>query len=294
MRELIGVKQNSKSLSLFFTYHNKKGIFILYATIFIMGLFSFCADKDKAEKASPFFVESETEKPEIVLISVYDNYMVNPELKTSWGFACVIETPAEKLLFDTGGDPVILLSNMQKMNIDPGSIDKVIISHVHGDHAGGLEGFLEKNNDVTVFIPASFPGSIKNMIINEGAGFIVISEAKKISDFIYSTGELEGPPQEQSIIIDSKKGLIVITGCAHPGIVKIVEKAKQLMEKDSLYLVTGGFHNPPMAVVKKFRALGVKKVAPSHCTGDRVREAFSQEYKEDFIEYGVGRRIEIK
>ena len=52
--------------------------------------------------------------------------------------------------------------------------------------------------------------------------------------------------------------------------------------------------HPPIAVVKKFRELGVKKVAPSHCTGDPVREAFAEEYKEDFIEYGVGKTIEIK
>jgi len=132
------------------------------------------------------------------------------------------------------------------------------------------------------------------MITNKGAEFIEVSEAKKISDFIYSTGELTGPPQEQSLIIDSKKGLIVITGCAHPGIATIVEKAKKMTESKDVYLVMGGFHHPPMAVVKKFRELGVKKVAPSHCMGDQVREVFAQEYKEDFIEYGVGKKVEIK
>ena len=84
-----------------------------------------------------------------------------------------------------------------------------------------------------------------------------------------------------------------MTGCAHPGIVKIVEKAKELLNTD-LYLVVGGFHHPPVSVVQKFRELGVEKVAPSHCTGDQVRNAFAQEYKENYIEYGVGKRIEIK
>jgi len=240
-------------------------------------------------------IESEKgEKPEITLISVYDNYQVNPELKAAWGFATIVKTPKELILFDTGGSSEILLFNMEKLGINPASIKKMVISHIHGDHVGGLEGFLERNSNVTVFIPSSFPESIKNMIVQKGAKFVEISAPRKISDFIYTTGELYGPPKEQSLIIDSKKGLIVITGCAHPGIVNIVKKAKELMKRDKVYLVLGGFHHPPISCVKEFKELGVEKVAPSHCTGDLVREAFREEYKEDFIEYGVGKVIEIK
>lgn len=228
---------------------------------------------------------------EITIISVYDNYQVNPELKTAWGFACIVKMPTETILLDTGGNAAILLSNMQKMQISPKSIDKVFISHIHQDHLGGLKGFLEKNNNVTVFIPRSFPNSICDMISSKGARFVKVSSGKKISNSVYSTGELYGPPKEQSLIIDTKKGLIIISGCAHPGIADIVAKAKELLEKEKVYLVMGGFHHPPISVVQKLKEIGVKKVAPSHCTGDRVREAFAREYKEDFIEYGVGRII---
>jgi len=234
------------------------------------------------------------EKPEITLISVYDNYQVNPNLTTAWGFATVIKTPHEIILFDTGGNSEILLFNMEKLGIEPASIKKVVISHIHGDHVGGLEGFLERNSNVTVFIPNSFPQSIKNMIIQNGAKFVKISSPGKISDSIYTTGELYGPPEEQSLIIDSKKGLVVITGCAHPGIVNIVKEAKKLMKKDKVYLVLGGFHHPPLSCIKEFKELGVEKVAPSHCTGDPVREAFRKEYKENFIEYGAGEVVEIR
>ena len=234
------------------------------------------------------------EKPEITLISVYDNYQVNKEFKTAWGFATVIKTPKEIILFDTGGNSDILLSNIEKSGIDPSSIRKIVISHIHGDHIGGLKGFLERNKNVTVFIPASFPQSIKNMIIQKGAKFVEVSEPTKISDFIYTTGELYGPPEEQSLIIDSKKGLVIITGCAHPGIVNIVKKVKKLMKKDKVYLVLGGFHHPPLSCVKEFKKLNVEKVAPSHCTGDMVRETFRKEYKGNFIEYGAGKIIKIK
>ena len=238
--------------------------------------------------------KKEKEKPEITLISVYDNYQVNSELKTGWGFGTVIKTSKETILFDTGGDSEILLYNMNKLGIDPKSIKEVVISHIHGDHVGGLEGFLKENPKVKVYIPSSFPNSIKEMIKRYKSEAIDISKPQKISDFIYTTGKLYGPPEEQSLIIDSKKGLIIITGCAHPGIVNIIKKAKEIMKEDKVYLVLGGFHHPPVSCVKEFRKLNVKKVAPSHCTGDVVRNAFKKEYKEDFIEYGVGKIIEIK
>lgn len=238
--------------------------------------------------------EGDEKAKEVTLISVYDNYQVNSKLKTAWGFGCVVKTSKELLLFDTGGNSEILLFNMEKMNIDPKWISTIIISHIHGDHVGGLKGFLEKNNNVTVFIPSSFPNSIRDMITNQKAKFVKVSESRKISNFIFSTGELYGPPEEQSLVINSKRGLIIITGCAHPGVVHIVEKAKEMFPEEKVYLVIGGFHHPPMGVVKKFRELGVKKIAPSHCTGDPVREAFRKEYKEDFIEYGAGKIIEIK
>jgi len=248
----------------------------------------------KIEKKEEFLKEEKKEKPEITLISVYDNYQVNPKLKTDWGFGLVIETPNERILFDTGGNSNILLFNMKKLGIDPKSIDKVVISHIHSDHLGGLEGFLKENSKVKVFIPTSFPDSVREMIKNYGASFVNVSKPQKISDFVFSTGELYGPPKEQSLIILSKKGLIVITGCAHPGIVNIVKKAKEMFPQKEVYLVLGGFHHPPKKVVSELKKLKVEKVAPSHCSGDEIRELFKKEYQNDFIENGVGKIISIE
>ena len=238
-------------------------ILILIGLLILVGIgiwFAIQTEKAKPKQSkmseilSNISIESkEKKKPEIILISVYDNYQVNPELTTDWGFATIIKTPQELILFDTGGDSKILLSNMKKLGINLSLIKKVVISHIHGDHLGGLKGFLERNNNVTVFIPSSFPQSIKNMIIQKGAKFVEISAPRKISDFVYTTGELYGPPEEQALIIDSKKGLIIITGCAHPGIVNVVKRAKGLMKKDKVYLVLGGFHHPPIYCIKKFK-----------------------------------------
>lgn len=281
----------------------KKGIIavIILIIIGIVGVITYFRQPKSEIRLKETILESETpgvEKEEgfgrITLISVYDNYKVNPELKTAWGFGLVIETPNERILFDTGGNSEILLFNMKKLGIDPKSIDKIVISHIHGDHLGGLEGFLKENNKVTVFIPSSFPNSIRDMIKSYGGDFVNISHSAKISDFIFSTGEFYGPPKEQSLIIVSKKGLIVITGCAHPGIVNIVKKAKEMFPQKNIYLVLGGFHHPPKKVVYELKKLKVEKVAPSHCSGDEIRELFKKEFKENFIEIGVGKIIKIE
>jgi len=232
----------------------------------------------------------------ICIAIVYDNYKVNPNLTSSWGFGCVIRTPDKDILFDTGGDSTILLSNMDKMGIDPKDIDIVVISHIHGDHVGGLNGFLEKNGDVKVYIPSSFPDSIREKIKSYGAKCFDVKDSMKISDNIYTTGEMGTWIKEQSLILDTKEGLVVITGCAHPGVINIAKKAKQILHK-KIYLFMGGFHlfnaskSELKSIIKGFRNLGIKKVAPSHCSGDRCRQLFKKEYKEDYIESGVGKII---
>ena len=74
-----------------------------------------------------FSVQAEEEKPEMTLISIYDNCQVDPELKTAWGFATIIKTPQELILFDTGGNSEILLFNMGKLSINPSSIKRKIL-----------------------------------------------------------------------------------------------------------------------------------------------------------------------
>lgn len=241
----------------------------------------------------------ETKTSKVSLITVYDNYQFDPELKTGWGFSCLVEIDNTNILFDTGADSPTLLSNMEKLVINPKEINLVILSHIHGDHIGGLEGILKINSDLSVFIPESFPDNFKEIIKNYGAKVIGIKKSTKISEGIYSTGELGTWIKEQSLILNSEKGLVIITGCAHPGIVNIVKKAKEIFPEQSIYLVFGGFHlggasdSELRNIIKDFRKLGVQKAAPCHCSGDRCRELFKEEYKDNFIENGVGKIIEI-
>jgi len=232
------------------------------------------------------------------IITLYDNYKYNPELKTRWGFSCLVKINDKNILFDTGADSGTLLSNMEKMNIDVNGIDTIVLSHIHGDHVGGLDGILEGNSNLTVYLPKSFPDSFKNKVRSSGVRMIEVKDSIEIYPGIYTTGELGTWIKEQSLVIKTEKGLVVISGCAHPGIVNIVREAKKLTN-ERVYLVIGGFHlfsaedSELKRIVKNFRDLEVEKVAPSHCSGDRTRELFEQEYGENFIENGVGRVIEI-
>jgi len=232
------------------------------------------------------------------LITVYDNYQYDPKLQTDWGFGCVVKTKDKNILFDTGSNSPILLSNMEKMKIKPEEIDIIVLSHIHGDHTGGLLGFLEENSNVTVYVPTSFPESFKTEIREKGAKIAEIGKEMEINKGIYSTGELGTWIKEQSLIINTEKGLVVVTGCSHPGIVNIIKKTKELTHK-KIYLVIGGFHlggasdSELKGIINSFRELSVEKVAPCHCSGDRCRELFKDEYSDNFIANGVGKIIEI-
>jgi 7,8-dihydropterin-6-yl-methyl-4-(beta-D-ribofuranosyl)aminobenzene 5'-phosphate synthase len=234
---------------------------------------------------------------QVTISVVYDNYKVDSNLATGWGFGCVVRTPSEVILFDTGGDSSVLLSNMEKMHIDPEEIDTVVISHIHGDHVGGLDGFLERNADVIVYIPASFPDSWRNRIKSHGSEYEDVSAPTQISEEVYTTGEMGTGIKEQSLIVDTNQGLVIITGCAHPGVLSIAEKTRELLPHRDLYLFMGGFHLSGSSVselrniMQEFRDMGIHKVAPSHCSGDKCRQLFKEEYKEDYIDSGVGRKI---
>ena len=233
---------------------------------------------------------------EIEVTVVYDNNRFKPGLKTSWGFSCVVKGTDKTILFDTGGDGSILLENMNSLAINPEEIDVIVLSHIHGDHVGGIMQFLEKNAQVTVYLPQSFPGNFKKSVLQHGASIVEVQDSIEIFRNVYSTGVMGFGIREQSLILQTQHGLIIITGCAHPGVVNIVKKAKDLLNDDVL-LVMGGFHLTGSSqekisrIVSDFRKLGVYYTGPCHCSGDSARQLFEMEYGENYISVGVGKTI---
>lgn len=190
----------------------------------------------------------------------YDNELHVPELKSGWGFSCLIENE-KKVLFDTGWDGTILLSNMKALGANPRDIDVVVLSHDHWDHIGGLAWLLGTNPDVDVYVPSSFSKRLKNEIASK-AKLIEVDGSAKISDRIYTTGELGTSIKEQSLVLKTKKGIIVITGCAHPGLSTILDKASSF---GHVYGVIGGFHGFDDYDLLNDTSL----IVPCHCTAHK-------------------------
>lgn len=146
---------------------------------------------------------------------IYDNNSCKAGLETAWGFSCLIEGAEKTILFDTGSNPFLLLRNMESLKVNPGDIDSIFLSHMHWDHAGGLHGIIENRKAVTVFLSKSFSKRLKEDIKTRGTKIVEVRKSARICRNVYSTGELGTSIKEQSLIIRTHKGLLVITGCAH-------------------------------------------------------------------------------
>jgi len=243
-------------------------------------------------------VEAANGTPSYRITIVFNNISYAGNLQTGWGFACLIEGFQQTILFDTGSDGDILLSNMRGLDIDPGTVSAVVLSHIHADHCGGLEKFLQRNPKVTVYLPESFPVSFRQAIQDFGAHVKTVGKPAQLFAQIHSTGEMGEWIKEQSLILETPKGLVIITGCAHPGIVQIAEKAKGLLKKD-IYMVVGGFHLVGTSttrireIIQRLKDLNVEKVAPSHCTGEEAISLFKKSWGKDFVEGGCGAVIPL-
>ena len=235
---------------------------------------------------------------DISITVVYDNNPYKQGLETGWGFSCLITGQEKTILFDTGGDGSLLLGNMEKLAVDPNKIDIVVLSHIHGDHTGGLGSLLEKYPNVSVYLPESFPKKFKDNVQAHGAKMVEVEQPIKICENVYSAGQPGKWIKEQSLIIQTDKGLILITGCAHPGIVNIVNIAKDLV-KDDFLLVMGGFHlewasrGKIEKIISAFEQWHVRYVGPCHCSGHKARSLFEKHFGKNYINIGAGKVITL-
>ncbi|OPL19261.1 MAG: hypothetical protein AVO35_11830 [Candidatus Aegiribacteria sp. MLS_C] len=233
---------------------------------------------------------------DISITVIYDNTSIVEGVEPSWGFSCLIEGAEEVILFDTGSDGALLETNMRTLGCDPGAVSTVVLSHEHWDHVDGIDGFLRLNPEVRVLMLESFSEEIHGTVAGYGAEVVDVEAPGKICTGVYTTGPLGSDPEEQALVMATDRGTVVITGCAHPGVVEIVEQAGSMTGQDIL-LVMGGFHlksfsdEETLSVIRRFRELGVAHAGPGHCTGRRQIELFREEYGGSFTGLGAGRVI---
>ncbi len=228
---------------------------------------------------------------------VYDNNAFDPALTTSWGFACWVERGDATVLLDTGGDGPTLLGNMAALELDPQAIDAVVLSHVHNDHTGGLEGLLDTGTRPTVYAPASFPASFHEDVSSR-TELVPVTNPRDVLPGFHTSGEVQGRIIEQALVVETSEGLVVVTGCAHPGVVEMVRSAQEAYG-ERIALVMGGFHLKDSRraeierTIAELQALGVERVGPSHCTGDLARMLFADAFGEGYVDIGAGRVVAI-
>ncbi len=236
--------------------------------------------------------------PSARLSILFNHVAVSEDFQTEWGFACLVEGYSEPLLFDTGLNGEMLLANMEALEIDPWGIRRVLLSHSHGDHTRGFGPLAEIHPELHAYPLASFPPAVNRSLAEAASETTYVTFPRQILLGIHTTGAMGASIPEQALLLDTSKGLVVMTGCAHPGILRMVRRAKQLLHRE-IHLVIGGFHlgqasDEELAeIIRELKDIGVRHVASTHCSGERAVELFREAWGEDFVEALCGSVIPL-
>lgn len=259
---------------------------------------------------------------------LHDSFGRPSGLKKEWGFAALIEFGGKRILFDAGNKASVFAENVRALNIDLLSLDYAVISHRHGDHTSGLNYLLEVNPGVTIYTPdelygvfgSSLPGSFYPRrpslpvpmqyydgkppeTIRHGspwpeAKFVWIKELSEASPGVHLIPVVSDVPgtremREISIGLSTPEGLVLIAGCSHPGIEKILSAARQVDERTAC--IFGGLHlvlTEEAEILRIASALRdqwqVKRMAPGHCTGEPAFAALKDAFGDRYIFAGLG------
>jgi 7,8-dihydropterin-6-yl-methyl-4-(beta-D-ribofuranosyl)aminobenzene 5'-phosphate synthase len=213
---------------------------------------------------------------------LYDN-SAREGYAADWGFACLLED-REAVLFDTGESPDVLAANMEEAGVDPGAIDKVVLSHDHHDHTGGLPFVLSQNAAVQVMLLPSFGRAVRRAAKRRGK-VLEVAAPQAVAPGLYSTGPVQNRIDEQAVWFETDRGLVLVTGCAHPGLDVLLAR---LPAGAHVHAVLGGFHG-----FDRLDALdGIDLIGPCHCTqhtgeiAERFPDAFRTVAAGDAMEFG--------
>ncbi len=205
---------------------------------------------------------------------VFDNNCVNEGFLSGFGFSALVFNNFSNnyLLFDTGGNGEVLIHNIKKLGVNPSQIKKVIISHNHYDHAGGLSGFYAQNPNIELFIPYNIKNYEQNF---PEAKVYLYKDVKEIDESIFVSGIIGISISEQALFCKTnEEKFVILVGCTHPGLENFIMKAREMGEVEA---VIGGFHG--------FRKLsyleGIDFIGACHCTSymSEIRMRFPDHFR---------------
>jgi 7,8-dihydropterin-6-yl-methyl-4-(beta-D-ribofuranosyl)aminobenzene 5'-phosphate synthase len=259
---------------------------------------------------------------------LYDAFGKPSAMQKDWGYAALIEYGGKRILFDSGNNPDILAQNAKAKNIDLSKLDFVVMSHRHGDHMGGLAYLLKVNPTAKIYapregfgvygadLPSSFyrkdpslppeqryysgapPDVMRFGSAWPGANIQLVDKTGEIAPNIHLISLVSDKPgtlelRELSLAINTPEGMVIVVGCSHPGIDKIVEEASTINAR--IHMVAGGFHlavaNDPdieKIVVALHDTFRVEFVAPGHCTGEPAFAALQKAFGDRYLYAGLG------
>jgi 7,8-dihydropterin-6-yl-methyl-4-(beta-D-ribofuranosyl)aminobenzene 5'-phosphate synthase len=231
---------------------------------------------------------------------LYDNTAAMDGVKPDWGFSCLIEADGKTILFDTGANADVLRQNLAALKVDLLEVDALVFSHQHDDHTAGSAA-VPPLPGISIYLPlhAKLPWTASAAVSRVSTIQVPVGDPVEVFPGIRVQAELPGVTWEDSLTVDTPRGLVVIVGCAHPGIIKMLENIRDATHRP-IYMVLGGFHllstpaNEVKGIVSAFKAIGVQYAGPTHCTGDEAMRLFREAYGEGFIRGGVGTVVEVK
>ena len=273
--------------------------------------------------------KADSQQPRLTVL--YDAFGSASEMQKDWGYSALVEFGGRRILFDTGNDAAKFANNVRAKGVDLTTIDFVIMSHRHSDHIGGLSHVLSVNPKVKIYapkegfgvfgssLPSSFyrkaetlpaemryfdgapPEIMKFGTAWQGANFELIDKTTEIAPGIHLIALVSDKPgtlelKELSLAIDTSEGMVLVVGCSHPGIDRIVE-ATSAIDKH-IHLIAGGLHlvvAPDADIAKIVTTLHdvyhVEWVAPGHCTGEPAFAALQQAFGDRYLYAGLGTTI---
>jgi 7,8-dihydropterin-6-yl-methyl-4-(beta-D-ribofuranosyl)aminobenzene 5'-phosphate synthase len=277
--------------------------------------------------------DARIDPPKAQITVLYDAFGQASAMQKDWGYAALIEYGGERILFDTGNNPDILAQNAKAKDIDLSKLDFVVMSHRHGDHMSGLTYLLKVNPKVTIYapkegfgvygadLPSGFYRKDSSLPVEQryyngtppevmrfgsawpGANFQLVDKNTEIAPNIHLITLVSDKPgtlelHELSVAFSTPDGMVIVVGCSHPGIDRIVESASAINPR--IHLIAGGFHlvvasDPDIekivtALHDRFK---VEYVAPGHCTGEPAFTALKKAFGDHYLYAGLGTTLTL-